>query len=354
MTVSSRMMPAEWYPQSGVLLTWPHRHSDWANMLDEIEAVYLEIVLHISRFEKVLVVAYDKPHLEHIIQSIAQTDAVQTNCRFVIYPTNDTWTRDYGPITIFDNEKLVLLDFEFNGWGKKFDASLDTKLTQTIYPKNIYGKNALECFDFILEGGSIESDGEGTLLTTSECLCSPMRNPAFSRQQIEELLLETLGGQRLLWLDNGYLAGDDTDSHIDTLARFTDAKTIVYVQCQHRDDEHYEALSAMEKELQFFTHMDGEPYRLFALPMPEAKYCPEDGHRLPATYANFLIINSAVLVPVYDDPNDQQALDVLQQCFPQHEIVGINCLPIIRQHGSLHCITMQLPEGILDHNESDT
>ena len=198
----------------------------------------------------------------------------------------------------------------------------------------------------MLEGGSIESDGCGTLLVTSECLLSENRNSTLSKEQIESRLKHDFCVERVLWLDHGYLSGDDTDSHIDTLARLCPNDTITYVRCTDKDDEHFEELNKMEEQLKQFKTSDGNPYRLLALPM--ADEIVFDGERLPATYANFLIINKAVLYPTYNQPdNDEKAKEVLQQAFPEYEIVSIDCTPLIKQHGSLHCCTMQFPKGVL-------
>jgi agmatine deiminase len=205
---------------------------------------------------------------------------------------------------------------------------------------------SFETIGLILEGGSIESDGKGTILTTAECLLNPNRNPHLSRQEIEEELLSLLGAEEVLWLENGYLAGDDTDSHIDTLARFAPDDTILYVACDDPDDEHFESLKAMREELETFRTRDDKPYRLLPLPWPQARH-DENGQRLPATYANFLVINGAVLVPTYDDPSDATALKIIAKAFPGRKIIGIDCLPLIEQHGSLHCVTMQMPKGVL-------
>ena len=241
----------------------------------------------------------------------------------------------------------VIYDFKFNGWGLKFAANYDNLITSTLYNENVFNALYENKLNFVLEGGALESDGAGTLLTTSECLLSPNRNGEWTRPVIEEYLKRTFGLQRILWLDHGYLAGDDTDSHIDTLARFADEDTIVYVQCSNSEDEHYEALRKMEAQLQTFTTIGGKPYNLLPLPMPEAVY-DENGERLPATYANFLILNDAILYPTYRQPlNDKKAFEILRQAFPNREVVGIDCSPLIQQHGSLHCVTMQYPRNVL-------
>jgi agmatine deiminase len=256
-------------------------------------------------------------------------------------PTNDTWARDFGPITIEENGVPVLLDFTFTGWGEKFAAEKDNAVNRKLLAAGAFGATALRTVDLILEGGSIESDGQGTLLTTTECLLNPNRNPHLSREQIEERLQTELGVKNILWLQHGHLIGDDTDAHIDTLARLCPDKTIVYVACDDPEDEHFASLKAMEKELEQFSG-----YRLLPLPWPGAKY-DSAGQRLPATYANYLVINGAVLVPTYNDPADSEALEVIGKAFSDREIIGIDCSTLIRQHGSLHCITMQIPKGVI-------
>ncbi|MEW5756372.1 MAG: agmatine deiminase family protein [Pseudomonadota bacterium] len=340
------LLPAEWAPQCAVMLTWPHGHGDWQPYLARVEPVFVEIARHICRFEKLLITCFDDEHQRHIQQRLNQADVDPSRVRFHIVESDDTWVRDHGPITVYQNGRPVLLDFIFNGWGNKFDAQLDNEISGKLHTQGAFGKTPMEHIDLILEGGGIEVDGQGTLLATSRCLLAPTRNPQLSKAQTEAKLAELFGLKRVLWLDNGYLAGDDTDSHIDTLARFCDANTITYVACDDPADEHYPELKAMEEELKAFRTLDGKPYRLVPLPWPEAKH-NERGKRLPASYANFLIINGAVLVPTYEDPADAIALERLKGCFPGREIVDVPCLPLILQYGSLHCVTMQLPRGVI-------
>ena len=341
--MSKPVFPAEWYPHEGVMVTWPHRDSDWAPMLEEVTRCYVDISKEILRREKLL--ALVPPGLD-----IAPffTDEERKNLITVVIASNDTWTRDHGPIILFHDGIPLVTDFGFNGWGLKFAADRDNRITRQLFEKGVFDPSATYCnrLNFILEGGSLESDGEGTLLTTSACLLAPNRNQPLTQQEIEAALREMLGADRVLWLNHGHLAGDDTDSHVDTLARFCATDTIAYVKCDDDTDEHYEALNAMEQELISFVKADGEPYRLVSLPMADAVYDEDDG-RLPATYANFLILNDVVLVPFYGTKKDEIARRQLQQAFPDREVVGVDCAPLIRQHGSLHCITMQLPKGIL-------
>ena len=342
-----RHIPAEWSPQYGVLLSWPHFHSDWASLLDEVDVVYTEIACHISRHENVVICCHDKTHRDHITGLLARAATDMNRVSLYTIPTNDTWTRDYGPVTAINNSDHVLLDFTFNGWGGKFRADLDNQATGRLHACGAFGHAPVKTIDMVLEGGSVEFDGEGILLTTSQCLLTPTRNPHLNRTQTESRLKDIFGIKRILWLEHGSLIGDDTDSHVDVLARFCDTRTIAYTSCDDKTQGHYDELKLMEAELGSFTTNDGNPYRLIPLPVPSPRY-DEDGMQLPASYANFLIINEAVLVPTYQDPMDAVALERLRDCFPGREIIGINCLPLVTQHGSLHCVTMQLPAGICE------
>lgn len=330
-----KILLPEWAPQQFVQLTWPHEGTDWADMIDEVNRCFVEIARCISQYEKLLIVCHDRNQVKKQLEELDSTEIF-----FVELPSNDTWARDHGGITVFENGKRTIYDFAFNGWGRKFEAELDNQLTGALYRKGVFGPATVyrDCLDFVLEGGSIESDGEGTLLTTTSCLLSDNRND-LSKEEIESELKSYFGLERVLWLHHGYLKGDDTDGHIDTLARFCSPDTIAYVRCDDESDEHYETLKKMEAELSGFTRLDGKPYNLVPLPMADAVY--EKGERLPATYANFLIVNGAVLLPCYGSPKDEIALQQLKQVFPKREITGINCLPLIKQHGSLHCVTMQ-------------
>lgn len=335
-------LPAEWEPQDGVLLAWPHPATDWNEYLPEVCATYTELIRQISRFERVLLITPDISQTQTQL-SAAGIDLSQISCYQI--ETNDTWTRDFAPITVLVNNQPVLLDFGFNGWGLKFSANLDNQVTQKLKKQGALLPQA-NIIGLILEGGSIESDGCGTILTTSQCLLSPNRNPQLTRQDLEGAMQSLFGAQRILWLEHGHLEGDDTDAHIDTLARLCPNDTIIYMACDNPADSHYEALQKMEQELKQLTTADGRPYRLLALPWPEPKF-DTSGNRLPASYANYLVINNAVLVPTYQDPVDNGALAMIALAYPGREIIGINCLPLIEQHGSLHCVTMQLPAGVL-------
>jgi len=339
---------AEWEPQGAVMLAWPHRATDWARRLDQVIPVFEHIARAVLRFQNLIVSSEDVFQVQRLQRQFDQwcTEAsVPGRALVVLAPSNDTWVRDFGPLTVVERKRYRLLDFRFNAWGNKYPWDKDNAVSQHLARQHAFGKLRLRPVDWVLEGGSVETDGAGTLMTTAQCLLSPARNGDQSRADVEAAMLRHLGTDRVLWLDHGYLEGDDTDSHIDTLARFCTPSRICYVRCDDPEDSHYPALSAMEQELQAFRQRDGSAYELIPLPWPDAIHS-DDGERLPATYANFLIINGAVLAPVYDVPQDDEALAILARCFPEREIIAINCRPLIEQHGSLHCLTMQLPPGV--------
>ncbi len=339
MKQSTVVLPAEWHPQSAVQLTWPHPATDWQADLENVIQCFQRIAYEIGSRQPLIIACHN---VDEVWDQIDH-ESMET-VKLCQITSNDTWARDHSGITVLEAGNPVLLDFQFNGWGLKFPANLDNQITRQLYNWGAFpGADYRNVKQFVLEGGSIESDGQGTLLTTEACLLSPNRNDALTKDEIETFLKETFGLQRVLWLRHGYLAGDDTDSHVDTLARFCDERTIAYVQCADPADEHHEALRRMEEELQAFRTTEGQPYRLIPLPMAEAVR-DEDGNRLPATYANFLIINEAVLLPFYGTAQDVIAKEQLQTVFPNREVVGVDCRALIRQHGSLHCVTMQYPE----------
>lgn len=336
-------LPAEWGYESAIMLSWPHADSDWAYMLDDVHKCYTDLAEAISRYHVVVIVAPDISVPRKQLKYLADRRIF-----FCQITTNDTWIRDYGPITVIDGEgKPVAVDFCFNGWGLKFAANYDNLVTSKLCDASVLTCRRENQLGFVLEGGSIESDGHGTIMTTSECLLSPNRNGDLSRDEIERHLQLTLGAQRVLWIDHGYLAGDDTDSHVDTLARFAPHDTILYVGAPESADEHYDALTAMEADIKSFRTSSGLPYNLIALPMPDA-ICDADGNRLPATYANFLATDKAVFLPTYrQQRNDYLAEQMIRIAFPDQEIITVDCTALIQQHGSLHCATMQIPLQIL-------
>jgi agmatine/peptidylarginine deiminase len=337
--------PAEWAPQSGVLIAWPHAGTDWAERLAEVETTYVALAAAIAARQPLCIAVADASLAAHMRQGLAAAGVALSTVRLVEVAYDDTWLRDSGPISLIgDDGAPVLLDFRFTGWGGKFGAERDDALVGQLLARGVFAARCRhQPIDFALEGGGIETDGAGTLLTTWACL--HQRHPQRSRDELARVLGEALHQQRVLILENGYLEGDDTDAHIDTLARFAPNDAIVYQACDREDDSHFAPLGAMAAELAALRTIDGRPYRLF--PLPWAQPVIDDGRRLAASYANFLIINGAVLMPAYGDPADAGAAAVLAAAFPGREIVPVPCRPLIWQNGSLHCVTMQLPEGVL-------
>jgi len=327
-----RRLPAEWEKQDSILVSFPHANTDWENDLQSAISVFVRMASSICFNQKLILICDD-------IEKTKELFCYHDKISFVKLKTNDTWIRDYGPITIYEDEKRKLIDFQFNAWGGKFKHSHDNKITKQLHEKWHFGVSELEKEEFILEGGSIESDGQGTILTTSKCLLDPNRNPYLNKQQIEEKLKTTLGAKRILWLNHGELIGDDTDAHIDTLARFVDENTIAYVTCE-KDDEHYAEFQMMKKELESFKTNEGNPYKLIPLPLPQAKHA--EGERLPATYANFLIANHVMLLPTYEDSLDKEMVSLFKELFPTREIIPINAMRLIEEGGSVHCSTMHI------------
>lgn len=347
MTNDNMRMPAEWEGECAVMVAWPHGNTDWHYMLQEAEDCYDSLVRALARHATVVIAAPEATALKKRFVDIDPDRIV-----FFNVPTNDTWVRDYGPITtIGPDGNYVANDFRFNAWGGKFKSDLDNRVTKAMAEKGLLRAPRIDHGDFVLEGGSIESDGKGTILTTSGCLLTPTRNPSLGKAQIEERLASSLGARKVLWLDKGEMIGDDTDGHIDTIARFAPHNTILFngTGWGTDADEQSEALEGVFEELRKMTNADGEGFNLVELPLPEAVYDADDGHRLPATYANFLVVNDALLLPTYGQPlNDIRAEMALKVAFPDLVIERVDCRALIRQHGSLHCATMQIPHSMLN------
>lgn len=344
MNDSTLRLPAEWEPQAAVLIAWPHADTDWAERLASVETTYAELAAAVTRFESLVIVVPDaavRSHAEHLIRA-AGADLARV--RFVELPYDDTWLRDSGPITLRDGANgFQLTDFRFTGWGGKFGAEQDDALIAGLVQAGVFGRAAHKRVDWALEGGGVESDGAGTVLTTWRCLTQ--RHPEQSRDEMSAILRDSLHASRILWLDFGYLEGDDTDAHIDTLARFAPGDRIVFQACDDASDPHFEELKRMADELAALRTTDGKPYTLY--PLPWAKPIVDEGRRLAASYANYLIVNGAVLVPTYGDAADDAAARIIGEAHPGREVVQVPCRPLIWQNGSLHCITMQLPAGLV-------
>lgn len=343
----------EWEEQDLVLITWPHVETDWGEILPEVEACYMDIARAVLRFEDLLILTPQPEYVEGIFAGQEYAHRL-----FVLeMDSNDTWCRDYAPLSFrltTDEGECVkaISDFTFNGWGMKFAANKDNLMTRCLYLSRVFASDVqvMNRLMLVLEGGGVESDGAGTILTTASCIYEPNRNPGFDEEELSTLLRDSLGADRLIILENGGLEGDDTDGHVDTLVRFLSADTIAYVSCDDSQDAHYHALKRMEGELRTLRTAQGEPYKLVPLPLPRPMY-EEDGHRLPATYANFLFVNGGLLVPTYGQEYDSVVIERLRTALPDREVVGVDCRTLIRQHGSLHCATMQIPKGFINYNK---
>ncbi len=338
-------LPAEWEPQGFVQLTWPHPDTAWYDLPHVLDC-YVEVAKAITRYEPLLIVCRDKAECLQDMHSRGYEPSAHV--RFVECPLNDTWARDHGAISVVGEQgEKAILDFVFNGWGLKFGSDLDNQITRNIFRQGVWAPDVQyrDMRPFVLEGGSIDTDGCGTLMATSECLLSLNRNEYLSREEIEARLSQAFGLKRILWLDHGGIAGDDTDSHVDILARFCSPDTIAYTSCDNPSDENYAPLKAMEEQLRTFRTLDGKPYNLVPLPLPEPLYL--DDYRLPASYANFLVVNGAVLMPGAGSALDEVAASQLRRAFPGRKVEIIDCRALLSGHGGLHCITMNYPEGFL-------
>lgn len=348
-TGSMIRLPAEWENQSGVMLTWPHARSDWHEKLGEVEPVYVAMCKAISTHETCVVLCFDETYKKYIARLLRDHGVSLDQCRLIICPTNDTWCRDYGPITTLVDNKPLLNNFIFDAWGGKYPSSLDNAVTDCLQQQGLFATGIMPR-EFVLEGGSIEPDGAGTLLTTSHCLLK--RHPDKSKTDVEACLQSMLGVKRVLWLDAGSLGGDDTDSHIDNLARFANAATILYAACRDKEHPDYAALQEMQSQLGTFTQADGSDYQLQPVYLPDPVY--DEGQALPASYVNYLVMNDAILVPQFGQESDAAALAIFRQTFPTRQIIGINSTALIKQFGGIHCATMHFPHGTLNQEPDIT
>lgn len=349
MSRPSRVLPAEWSPQSGVMMAWPHGETEWAHILEDIRSCVTNIAAAVTRDSTLLLVVDGRFDDADRVRARLQAAGIPADrLRLALAPLDDTWARDFGPVTVLEEGAPRLLDFGFNGWGLKFRAADDNRVSERLHEAGVFGATPREVAGLWAEGGALESDGAGTLLVRSASLVGPNRNPGWTRADYEAAFARLLGVRHVAWLERGALIGDDTDAHIDTLARLAPDNTIVYQACDDAQDEHFDELRAMAADLAALQSADGRPFRLLPLPWPGRHVAPDGGYRLPATYANFLVTNTQVLLPVYGRSDaDVRAAEVVGEAFPWRTVVPIDCRAAIRQHGSLHCLTMQLPKGVL-------
>jgi agmatine deiminase len=345
MTTNNRRFPAEWEKQQGIVLCFPHNGNDWPGKYEAVQWAFVEFIKKVATFETVFLVVADEKLKEKVAEMLERARVNTTNVSFVIHKTNRSWMRDSGPIIIKNGSKREALNFNFNGWAKYKNYQLDkfvpskvadfinVPLTQVMYK----GKPV------IVEGGAIDVNGKGTLLTSEECLMHPtiqVRNKNFTKEDYEAVFKEYLGVTNVIWLGDG-IEGDDTHGHIDDLCRFVNEDTIVTIVETDKNDANYKPLQDNLKRLQNAKLEDGKSPIIVALPMP--KRVDFEDLRLPASYANFLILNNCVLVPTFNDSNDRVALNILSECFPDREVIGISCIDFIWGFGTLHCLSQQIP-----------
>ncbi len=342
-------MPAEWEPHESTWIAWPHNRTDWPGKFQAIPWVYAEIVRHLSRVERVDILVQDEREEARAARVLKLSDARMESVRFHRWPTNRVWTRDYGPIFVSNREELGAVKWRFNAWAKYPDWRLDERAGSKIVASvKVPGWRPVAVLHgrqqpLVLEGGSIDVNGQGTLLTTEECLLSEVqaRNPGLGREGMEMALREYLGAQQVVWLGRG-IAGDDTHGHVDDIARFVSPQMVVAVVETNRDDPNHEPLADNVRRLRAAADQDGRRLTVIELPMPEP--VTFRGLRLPASYANFYIANGLLLVPTFNDRNDRVALEILAGCFPDREVVGIHCRDLVWGLGTLHCLTQQQPK----------
>ena len=334
-------MPAEWEPHEATWIAWPHNLETWPGKFEPIPQVFAEIVAGLHPDEEVRILVGDEALEESARRILRQRGCESPNVRFFRIPTDDSWTRDHGPVFLVrEDGGVAVTDWIFNSWGGKYgpwglDDVVPTRIAETL---------GLPLFHpgIVLEGGSIDVNGRGTLLTTESCLLNPNRNPRLARAAIEKILQENFGVSHVLWLGEG-IEGDDTDGHIDDLTRFVAPATVVTVVEDDPADSNYKPLLENLRQLYGMKDESGRPIEVVTLPMPRPLYF--EGRRLPASYANFYIGNGAVLVPTYDDPNDEIALGTLARLFPTRRVVPIHSTDLVWGLGAIHCVTQQQPVG---------
>jgi agmatine deiminase len=330
-------MPAEWTLHVATWMAWPCGDDLWMGELEPVRREFADLVRAVASFEPVELLVRDAA-----AEADAATRLSGANVRLHRVSYDDVWLRDSGPIFVAREGRVRLVNWEFNGWGGKYDAAIDNEVPRQV--ARILGTTAVDT-GVVMEGGSVDVNGAGCVLTTRQCLLSPMRNPSLSEAEIEAALAAYLGTPRVLWLDTG-LEGDHTDGHIDTITRFTDAQTIVTVTCEDRGDANYDATALNLERLRAFSDANGQPFRIVELPLPRMR-AEFGGDRLPLTYANFYVVNGAVIVPLYGDANDARALDILGPLFPGREVLGVMARHLITGGGAFHCVTQQQPAGVV-------
>ena len=333
--------PAEWHQHTATWLSWIHKNESWPGTIDKVYPYYVEFIKTLSQSEKVCINVNGESMKAFAVKYLQQADVDLNNVQFYIHPTNDAWCRDHGPAFLINpkaEQKKVIVDWNYNAWGNKYPPYELDDVIPTLIAKDYN----IPVFypGIVMEGGSVEFNGKGALLTSTSCLLNPNRNPHLTQKQIEEYLINYYGAERILWVDEG-IVGDDTDGHIDDTIRFVNEDTVLTVVEKNRSDENYDLLQHNLKQLKQMRLLNGKQLNIVELPMPDAVIY--DGQRLPASYANFYIANKYVIVPTYRCKQDDDALQIIQQYFSDREVVGIDSTEIIWGLGSFHCLSQQEP-----------
>lgn len=345
--MNTRSLPAEWAPQGAVMLIWPHDRTDWADSLDRVEAALAAFALAITRFEWLVVVCRDKAVRKRALERLIGAGCNRAALATVLVDSDDTWARDIAPIPVVDDELPLLVDCRFNGWGNRHAHDRDRAFGRNLVDAAGFATLGYESAPIVLEGGAIESDGAGTLLVNRPAVLDSGRNPDLDQAGAGDLFRRHFGVERTLWLDVPPLPGDDTDGHIDTLARFCSTDTIAHTAPGEGEDAASATHAALAEQVAALRTADGQRYATIPLPAPRPVRA-DDGTPLPATYANFLLVNGGVLVPAYADTADGTAVERLQAAFPERTVVPVPARTFLEQGGALHCLTMPLPEGVLE------
>jgi agmatine/peptidylarginine deiminase len=340
------MLLPEWHPQSMVLLSWPHADSDWGSLLAAVQREYLALAAAVTARQPLVIACHDHAHRQQTAGQLHAAGIDRARCTLVSCPVDDTWIRDYGPLGVMQDGNVSLVAFRFNAWGGKYPHTRDAAFTATLHRQGLWGATPLHADPLVAEGGALETDGEGLLLTTRGCIDAASRNPGLSRETIDGRLCALLGIERVAWLEVSPLAGDDTDGHVDTLARFAPGGHLLHVTCSDPSDPHYAPLAGLREQLAALRDRQEHPFKLVDLPLPEPLFSVVDGRRLAASYANFLVINGAVLCPEFGAAADLVAQAALRRCFPGRAVVPVPSRILVEQNGSLHCASCQLPAGV--------
>lgn len=333
-------LPAEWAPQEAVILSWPHNRKTWPSQLERVRQTYLRIIREIGESQQVWVNVLSHDAKIDLRRRLILSGGLNERVRFFVIPTYDAWVRDYGPFFLVGPGRRLMKAFKFNGWGGKYEREF---LQDGFYPARLARALGTECVpvDFVLEGGSIEVNESGTLVTSTNCLLNPNRNPGYTQNSIEAVLREHLGVKKVVWV-NGEIQGDDTDGHIDDAVRFVSDTTLVCVCEENKDDPNYVPTQNIYRALKNSYDASGRPFEIVKLPMPDPVFF--QGMRLPASYANFLITNDKVLVPTYRCRQDEVALSLLKALFARRRVIGIDATDLVCGFGSIHCLSMQIPQ----------